>query len=201
MHCLIKPHNIPDFRFKTCIMPKKCIHCHEVKKSSEFYGREAGCKECKKAAQKKRRDALRNAVTALEQKLDQSIIENEVLQDRIESLEKQVKSLKIADHTTCQEEISKLQEEVALTQEVYTKTAEAMIRYLNGKTSKPGIPNVSSDNSSDEKSADHKQDTTSSHTSALDQTIVLTTPALKGRQTSSPKSALYEKYAYKPGKP
>jgi uncharacterized protein YeaC (DUF1315 family) len=170
-------------------MSKKCIHCRAVKKSSE-----ADCKECRKAAREKRREALKDAITTLEQKLEQSISENENLQERMEALEKKVKGLKIADHNTCQEEIGKLQEDVALTQDVYTRAVEAVINYLDVK-SKPEA-SVSSDDDSN-KSTDHKQENNASIVpSALDETIILRTPALKSAQVS--RSALYEKYAYKP---
>jgi len=162
-------------------MPKKCVYCHETKRSSEFHGREPGCKECKKVARKKRRESLKDAISTLERKFEQSVSERDALQKRMRNLEKQVKSLKILDHTTCEEEISKLQEDVDLIQDVCTRTVEGITKYLDA-------PNVPSDSASND--SDHKP-------SALDETIVLKTPALT-KNVQNPKSALYEKYAYKP---
>ena len=171
-------------------MSRKCVHCREVKRSSEFCGREPGCKECKKVARKKRRESLKNAINTLEQKFEQSVLESEALRKQVKNLEKQVKSLKILDHTTCQDEMNKLQEDVDLLQDVYTRTVEGIIRYLDAKEAS----NVSSDSDSNN-AVDH--DASTDKPSALDETIVLKTPALT-KNVQTPRSALYEKYAYKP---
>lgn len=86
--------------------------------------------------------------------------------------------------------MNKLQEDVDLLQDVYTRTVEGMIKYLDAKEAS----SVSSDSDSNN-AVDH--DASTDKPSALDETIVLKTPALT-KNVQTPRSALYEKYAYKP---
>lgn len=52
-------------------MPRECIHCHESKSSKEFYGRETGCKDCKRALRQDCKSQLDKEIAELETKVDE----------------------------------------------------------------------------------------------------------------------------------
>lgn len=60
-------------------MPKECIHCHEVKSSKEYYGRETGCKECKKEMRNEWKKEMEEDLALLEEQVDKMSIDRKRL--------------------------------------------------------------------------------------------------------------------------
>jgi hypothetical protein len=60
-------------------MPKQCVHCGETKSSKEFYGRETGCKECKKEKANEWKMQMEEDLAELDERVDQMKVDHKQL--------------------------------------------------------------------------------------------------------------------------
>ena len=114
-------------------MPKKCIHCHETKSSSEFHERETACKDCKKNAKTARRLQLREDVRQLTERVGLMNVKQKKSQHISDDMQNQITDLVCTVEQVEFRKVAKLQKDIAdmnatmkLHQQIIAKTGNTM---------------------------------------------------------------------------